>query len=192
MKISYRINGGMSVEKDNISIELSKDKKLDIYDFLKQYDIKLNDVQGNTKVTLDEALEKVKNYQDPSEFIKLLKLVIEQDDAKRQKLVRENTKLKRIIRELEEEQDETIENINNENVKIIKETISNDNIDINKLSFVIDEIDKSHFTLTNSDDEVKNVLAEYLANLVGSFPKTNVEVVTDLKNKYLHTFRIYR
>ena len=113
MKINYKINGGLSVEKDNISVELSKDKKLDIYDFLKQYDIKLNGVQGNTKVTLDEALEKVKNYQDPSEFIKLLKLVIEQDDAKRQKLVHENTKLKRIIRELEEEQDETIENINN-------------------------------------------------------------------------------
>ena len=183
MKIKYKLNGGMNVEKDNISVELSKDKKFDIEDFLKQYDIKLNDVKGNTKVTLDEALKKVKNYQDPSDFIRLLKLVIEQDNVKHQKLVRENTKLKRIIRELEEEQDEIIEVVNNDDINVINNTISNDVIDVNKISFIISEIDKAAVVMiTSNNNIIKEILSEYLTNLVGSFPNVDTNAVMKLKN----------
>ena len=45
MKIKYKLNGGMNVEKDNISVELSKDKKFDIEDFLKQSDLPVKIIQ---------------------------------------------------------------------------------------------------------------------------------------------------
>lgn len=194
MKIKYKLNGGMSVEKDKISVELSKDKKIDIEDFLKQYDIKLNDVKGNTKVTLDEALKKVKNYRDPSDFIKLLKLVIEQDDVKNQKLVNENTRLKRIIKELEEEQEEQEvddkstekESLVNKNTYLTDDTSNN----IHIISFVINEIDKAKFTMNHVDNDTKKKISEYLIYLIKHYLDIDESVIIKHQNKFKNTLNV--
>ena len=182
MKVTYKLNGGMKMEKDNISLEITDKNTFNINDFLKQFDLRIDG--GDTNVTIDSALEKLSDYKVPYEFIKLIKKIMDQDNTKIQRLTDENKSLKRYIME------ENNESYENDDVDKIDEAMSNELIDISDYPFILGEIEKSRNILESSNENVKKVISAYLSNLVIGRPNVNIDNVNDIKNKFFSNFDV--